>query len=375
MDGHSAKIVYNQINGYFSSATDATKKSWESFSGGSMPSLSRTEVWSKENFYAYILPFRRLGRKPSKDPYLDPWIQKNVHSLRVVNEFVGPCLSDLNTSFVTTAIDFNGIFTVTASVEIAVVVDITQRVREAADIIKREGPVVILLAEILDSVDAHYRSLWKDMNYPNVQKYVNQAISQRFSPPNHVLPPSDKPDGEAVVKELEKAWKEYYLILTGRLMENFNTMVRDNYCFPLWRATSTADPLNMQRGKVTLGDLRNRLGSLKDNLMSDEMISRMEDELPAYAKACKSLEWSNYTYVERLDKIEEFCCIHKSYLPAWSEYASLVLLLQPTLRCVDKFQATLDEFFKEEGTTPAEYHLEAAVTLRYNRGSSMNAAY
>lgn len=99
-----------------------------------------------------------------------------------MNEFVGPCLFELNTSFVTTAIDFNEIFTVTASVEIAVVVDITQRVREAADIIKREGPVVILLAEILESVDAHYRSVWEDMNYSNVQNYVNRAISQRFLP-------------------------------------------------------------------------------------------------------------------------------------------------------------------------------------------------
>lgn len=156
-------------------------------------------------------------------------------------------------------------------------------------------------------------------------------------------------------------------------MENFNSMVRDNYCFPLWRAASMADPLNMQRGKVTPGDLR--LGSLKDNLVSDELIRRMEDELPAYAKACRSLEWSNHTYVARLSKIIEFWCKHKSYLPAWSEYASLVLLLQPTLRCVDKFQATLDEVIKEKETEPAEYHLEAAVTLRYNRGSSRNAAY
>ena len=88
-----------------------------------------------------------------------------------------------------------------------------------------------------------------------------------------------------------------------------------------------------------------------------------------------SLEWSNYTHVERLDKIEEFWCKHRSQLPSWTEFASLVLLLQPTAGCVDKFHATLDEVVKEEETKPAEYHLEAAVTLRYNRGSPMNAAY
>lgn len=375
MDGCYAKTVYDQIDGYFSSATDVTKKSWESFSGSSMPSLSRNERWSKENFYTYILPIIKLGSKPSKDPSFNAWIHKNVASLRSVNGFVGSCLFGLEQSFVTTHIDFSEIVIVTACVEIAVVVDVTQSVRDAADIIKREGPVVILLAEILQSVDAYYTSACESMSFPNVHKYVDYAISQRFSPPDHILPQFDKPDGGAVIKELEKAWKEYYLELTVSFMNNFDTTIMDNSCFPHWRAASMADPLNMQRGKVTLGDLRNRLEPLKDNMVSDELIRRMEDELPAYAQACSSLEWSNYTHVERLDKIEEFWCKHTSHLPSWSEFVSLVLLLQPTVRCVDKFHAKLDEVIKEEETKPAEYHLEAAVTLRYNRGSPINAAY
>ena len=290
MDGHYAKTVYDQIDGYFSSATDVTKKSWESFSGSSMLSLSRTERWSKEIFYAYILPYiKLLGRKPSKDPSFNAWIHKIVASLRSVNGFVGSCLFGLEQSFVTTHTDFSEIFIVTACFEIAVVVEITHSVREAADIIKREGPIVILLAEILESVDAYYRSVWANMNFPNVRKYVNQAISHRFSPPEHIMPQLDKPDGEAVVKELEKAWKEYYLKLTGSFMHNFNTTIMDNSCFPHWRAASMADLLNMQRGKVTLGDLRNRLEPLKDNMVSDELLRRMEDELPACSQACSSV--------------------------------------------------------------------------------------
>ena len=42
IEGPNAKIIYNQINGLFSTTTEGTKLSWRNFSGRRMPSVSKT---------------------------------------------------------------------------------------------------------------------------------------------------------------------------------------------------------------------------------------------------------------------------------------------------------------------------------------------
>lgn len=151
-------------------------------------------------------------------------------------------------------------------------------------------------------------------------------------------------------------------------MTYFNEMVMGHNCLPLWRAASMADPLNMQRQTLTAGDLRVRIQPLIGNLVPRPLVDRMVAELSEYERACSNLDWSNETYARRLLNVEEFWSKHK-LLPAWTEFAHLVFLLQPTSACVERSFSMLKYIMGDQQTRSLRDKIEASLMLRYNRGS------
>ena len=86
IEGSAAKVIYNQINGLFSSPGESIKLSWKSFSGSAMPSVSQTLWWSREEFWAYILPFFKFEGDTVNGLWFEDWIQDRVQSLRLVKK-------------------------------------------------------------------------------------------------------------------------------------------------------------------------------------------------------------------------------------------------------------------------------------------------
>ena len=421
IEGPAAKMIYNQINGLFSSPGESVKLSWKNYAGTAMPSVSQTRWWSREEFWAYLLPYFKFDEEMIREEWFDNWIQERVESLRSGKKSVGALLMKLESTFVPGTRGYDIEFLVKAFIEIAVVVDITEKVRQATYVIEGDGPIAVMVMEVLDSVARYYKSTYQEMEFSNVRRYIAQAVRLNVAPPGYVLPaiildefatgprlpediqpildeqhiqdeqllqdalpPQDiqdnlpvsparaaNPDAGAndvVAWELDLAWKEYCLKLSEPYMTYFNEMVMGHNCLPLWRAASMADPLNMQRQTLTAGDLRVRIQPLIGNLVPRPLVDRMVAELSEYERACSNLDWSNETYARRLLNVEEFWSKHK-LLPAWTEFAHLVFLLQPTSACVERSFSMLKYIMGDQQTRSLRDKIEASLMLRYNRGS------
>lgn len=414
IEGPAAKILYNQINGLFSSPGESVKLSWRSYSGSAMPSVSPTRWWSREEFWAYLLPYLKFDEEPIGEEWFENWIQERVESLRSGKKSVGALLTKLESTFVPGTRGYDNKFLVKAFIEIAVVVDITKRVREATYVIEGDGPIAVMVMEILDSVARYYKSTYQEMEFTNVRRYIAQAVRLNVAPPGYTLPAivldefandprlpeqpiqDEEPIQEAqqqeaaphqaalpvppapianlqagvndaVAWDLDLAWKEYCLKLSEPYMNYFDEMVMGHNCLPLWRAASMADPLNMQRQTLTASDLRVRIQPLIGNLVPRPLVDSMVAELSEYERACSNLDWSNEKYDRRLVKVEEFWSTHK-LLPAWTEFAHLVFLLQPTSACVERSFSILKYIMGDQQTRSLRDKIEASLMLRYNRG-------
>ena len=155
--------------------------------------------------------------------------------------------------------------------------------------------------------------------------------------------------------------------LSEPYMKYFNEMVMNHNYLPLWRAASMVDPLNMQRETLAAGDLRTRIQPLVGKLVVPALLDRMVAELSEYERACSLLDCSNCQYADRLVKIEAFWCTQK-LLPAWTEFAHLVFLLQPTSTCIERSFSMLKYIMGDQQTRSLRDNIEASLMLRYNRG-------
>lgn len=411
IEGPNARKLYNEINGLFSGPGDSTKLTWAKYSGSSMPSVSQTRWWSREEFWAYLLPFLKDHIRNPGGIWFDEWICERLEKMRVEKKSIGAHYTKLEQIFVQGTRGYDEIFLVTAFVEIAVVVDISKKVREATYLVEGDGPIAVIIIEILDSVARYFRTTYADMEFPNVRRHIAQAVELGILPPGYVppavvrvegapqpqpLPPpmeaADNPivplvhneDAAAaadpldvnieplvenqVAWDLEQAWKNYCTSISQPFMTYFDTMVMDHNCLPFWEAASMADPLNMQRKTITPAYLRETITPLMDKLATGALVDRMIAELSEYEKACSNLDWTNDSYQVRLVKVEAFWSSHK-LLPGWTEFAHLVFLLQPSSACVERSFSILKYIMTDQQTRSLRDKIEASLMLRFNRGS------
>ena len=152
-------------------------------------------------------------------------------------------------------------------------------------------------------------------------------------------------------------------------MRYFRDVVVNQDCAPDWRAGSMADPLNMQREKLTESQLRLCIKPLVGKLVSPALVDKMVLELPEYEIACRQLGWRNLSHADRLKKIETFRC-SQEHLSAWTSFARLVFLLQPTSMCAQHSLTILDELIEDNQPQSSKSLLEISLMLRFNRGSN-----
>ena len=406
IEGSNAKKVYNLVNGLFSSPGEGSKLSWLSFAKTAMLSVSPTRWWSREEFWAYLLPYLRFDTTTDDHLWFDGWVKMRVGKIRADKKAVGNLLTKLEEMFVPGTSNHDSKFLVTAFIEIAVVVDITHKVRAATYVIEGDGPVAVMIVEILDAIQRYYKTAYEEMEYQNVRRYIAQAVGLKISPPGYVAPalvlieptpdairndgvdedipadvvddvvdaavdnlnlPRAEAEGTPIACDLNLAWREYCLKISQPYMRYFDEKVMQHNCLPLWKAAGLADPLNMQRETITPRHLRETVEPLVGMLVTPALIDRMISELSEYEKACTSLNWMSDSYEDRLKKVESFWACHK-LLPAWTEYAHLVFLLQPTSACVARSFSILKYIMGDQQVSSLRDKIEASLMLRYNRG-------
>lgn len=413
IEGPNARKIYKEVNGLFSGPGSGVSNDWYKYVNTAMPSVSPTRWWSREEFWAYLLTYLKFDEGDQTKSFHD-WIKKRVTNLREEKKSVGSHMARLEAFFVPGAAGYDEKFLLTSYVEIAVVVDVSKKVREATYIIEGDGPIAVIIMEILDCTNRYYQSTYEDMDYPNVRRLIAQAVALKILPPGYVPPaivrvedepppvpvvvpaeeiservqnsglpeplPAEHPledvplihvdpniGGLAVAWDYEEAWKEYCHKISEPYMNYFNEMVMGHDCLSLWRAASMADPLNMRRKTLTARELRDVVKPLTSKLVSTALIDRMVAELSEYERACMSIDWSNDEYNVRLKKIITFWSTHK-LLPAWTEFAHLVFLLQPTSACVERAFSILKYIMGDQQVRSLRDKVEASLMLRFNRG-------
>ena len=404
IEGPNAKLLYNQINGLFSGPGDTSNFSWKMASKTTMPSVSQTRWWSREEFWEYLMPFFRYQESKEDDSSLwfEDWVANRIGRLRAEKKSIGAHIKKLEETFVPGVAGYDKKFLITAFIEAAVVVDITKKVREATYLLEGDGPIAVMLIEVLDATKRYYLSTYEDFDYPNVRRHIQQAVRLNIAPPGFLapavvrienipdavlpqpvvppeivpqalLPPSDlardvaPDDGNEIAWDLEEAWKGYCRQLSSPFMNYFDEMVMAHNCTSLWQAASIADPLNMQRKTITPRELRSAVEPLVDRLVPPALVDRMVGELSEYSIACSGLNWKDDKYDVRLEKVEEFWSRHR-LLPAWTEFAHIVFLLQPTSACVERAFSVLKYIMGDQQVASLQDKIEASLMLRYNRG-------
>lgn len=271
----------------------------------------------------------------------------------------------------------------------AVVVDVTKKVREATYIIESDGPISTMVVEVLESVQRYYATTYKELDFPNIRHYIEYAVEKKILPPKGVTavavgsgpavplpalaeillaPAPDLPELPPVLsnEDIKTLWKEYCLKVSEPFMIYFEEKVMQHNCMDYWRAASMADPLNIQRQSVTASELRRLIAPLVGKLVPPALVDRMVSELSEYDRACGSQNWSDDTYEVRLGKVESFWA-SKKLLPGWREFAHLVFLLTPTSACVERAFSMLKLIMSDNQTCSLSDKIEASLMLRYNR--------
>ena len=200
-----------------------------------------------------------------------------------------------------------------------------------------------------------------------IEGEVNAPLEQDIIDPSLLPLPALAAVALPVAWDIESAWKDYYFKLSDPFMKYFTDMVMGHNCLGIWRAASLADPLNMHRTAITPAYLRAAVAPLLNKLFKPALVDSMIGELSEYDKACSKIDWIHEKYSVRLGKVEAFWSTHK-LLPAWTEFAHLVFLLQPTSACAERAFSILKYIMGDQQVSLLIDKIEASLMLKYNRG-------
>jgi hypothetical protein len=106
-----------------------------------MPSVSGTRWWSREDFWEYLLKYLKYDVPKRGKIWFDDWVKNRAAKLRSEKKSVGANLTKLEEMFVPGTARHDKKFLVTAFIEIAVIVDVTKKVREATYLLEGDGPI------------------------------------------------------------------------------------------------------------------------------------------------------------------------------------------------------------------------------------------
>ena len=136
----------------------------------------------------------------------------------------------------------------------------------------------------------------------------------------------------------------------------------------IFQAVALANPHYMRSAQLSVAEVRATVAPLIGFLISDALLQNMISELARYQFACAiTNEWDDKTWVEKATLIEDFWTKHK-LLPAWTEFAHLCMLLDPSSACVERAFSILKYLYGDQQSMALQDKIETALMLRCNRG-------
>lgn len=357
LEGTELRTFYIHLNGLFSGASNKPNKRWEVIMHSTMPSVSATRWWSKEEMYDYVLVHFTPCPEENRDQTLITW----VNSVKDEEAFDGAHLNYLYKTLVPEAPGYNANIFRLIYIQIAVVVDISKPIRECTYLLEGDGPLVFLLPEFIRRCELELELCWNTMDFPNVQRVIDIVKDHR--PP---APEAPQPQ----IEDKKQAWINYCQSLAQPCYDYFKDKVVAHPTMALYRAAMYGNPEYMCKYNVTsTQELRNAVQPLVTvKFIKIELVNAMVNELAEYQLVCdEASTWTSLTYQQRLQKIEDYWAIKRVKLAAWTEFAHTCMLLQPSSACVERAFSILKYIFTDQQSSSLGDLIETTLMLRYNR--------
>lgn len=355
LEGVELRAFYIHLNGLFCGASNSPNNSWLLIMGSSMPSVSGTRWWSKEELYAYILAYFTL--REDGRPTIMEWVDRAV-----TNKILeGSHITYLHRTLCVTAQGYDaGLFRL-IYIQLAVVVDVSKPIREATYLLEGDGCLCFLVSEILTTCSLSLSTRWDTMDFPNVKKLIDQFTADGHRPPDPSLPLQRKDD-------CEEAWIQYCKHIADPCYSYFNDKVMNHPALELFNATMFGNPENMANYPCSARDLRQAVAPLVPKLIERGLVDRMVEQLASYKMAADvSKGWGHLPYQERLLRIQEFWSVPRANMDAWQEFAWTCMLLQPSSACVERAFSILKYILTDQQFNSLQDKVETTLMLRFNR--------
>ena len=355
LEGIELRAFYIHLNGLFSSASNAPNNSWLLIMGTSMPSVSGTRWWSKEELYEYVLAYfehRADGRSTIME-----WVERAV-----TNKILeGSHITYLHTTLCQMAQGHDAGLLRLIYIQLAVVVDVSRPIREATYLLEGDGPLCFLVSEILQTCSLSLSDRIDTMDFPNIKRLIDKFTADGHRPPDPTLPLQRKND-------CKEAWIQYCRVLADPCYRYFNDKVMNHPALELYNATLFGNPQNMANYPCSARDLRQAVAPLVPKLIEEGLVDRMVQQLAAYKMVADvAKDWGNFTYQERLKCIEKFWTVPRKNMEAWQEFAWTCMLLQPSSACVERAFSILKYILTDQQFHSLQDKIETSLMLRFNR--------
>ena len=202
------------------------------------------------------------------------------------------------------------------------------------------------------------------MDYPNVNR-----LSLDFAGRNIILPPPHNVGHAA-------AWKEYAKSCAQPCHDYFLSTVMGDKNLEMYKAILLANPdfFHQDQSWKTEQDLaastRKYLKPLVEdyNLISAATLGNLIAELSKYIGCCvrENINFTGQLIPELLQSITAFWDKYKTTLPAWYDFATLCMLLQPSSASVERVFSILKSVFGDFQTMSLHDKVQLQVQLIYN---------
>jgi len=180
-----------------------------------------------------------------------------------------------------------------------------------------------------------------------------------------VVPPA----GPAREAAMTQAWLTYVKGVAAACTDYFRENVMQHPSLPVFEATAMANPhFILRNAPLSAADVRSKVAPLLDKLVTPALVQNMVSELARYQLACRATaDWDVNTVIEKAKLIETFWTKHQN-LPAWTEFAHLCMLLDPSSASVERAFSILKYLFTDLQSRSLQDKIEASLMLRFNRG-------
>jgi hypothetical protein len=169
----------------------------------------------------------------------------------------------------------------------------------------------------------------------------------------------------------EESWIQYCKTVAQPSYDYFNNKVMGHKCISIFTACRLANPSYIKERDLTASDIREVITPLVGKLFEESFIDDLIKELADYKMSAQEVNWDGFNIQERIKCAAIYWTKHKN-LKAWTKFAHLCMLHQPSSACVERAFSYLKNIFESISTISKQDYIECSLKLMYNRRDYLN---